>query len=140
MQGYDSKINLYKICFLSFCIQNPNCLFITTNPDDCGLTPFGLRSPGNGSFTKLFEVVGRRKALVTGKPNTFCFSSIMSKLGIDKSEILFIGDNLKTDIKFSNSASVDSVLVLTGVTSEQRLKEGRQDDDGLPTYISVNLS
>lgn len=82
----------------------------------------GLKLPGNGTFMKALEVCSGKKATVTGKPNPFCFDSIIEKHGLERKDILFIGDNLLTDIKFSNTSTVDSYLVLTGVTRPETLE------------------
>ena len=114
-----------------------------TNRDQYTASPYGshLKLPGCGAtMTTLITTTGI-EPITTGKPNTFCFESIMNEHQLQKSEILFIGDNLKTDIKFSNSAEVDCFLVLTGVTRKQTLEEQLADPAaGTPTYIGEDLA
>jgi len=96
--------------------------------------------PGNGVFVNAVELTTGVKAIVSGKPNTFCFDNIIELHSLKKEEVVFIGDNLKTDIQFSNSAGVDCILVLTGCTKEETLDKQLKDDDaGVPTYISKTL-
>lgn len=149
VQGYDDNVNLYKLCYASFCIQQPNvrplkfnvqCVYIATNPDMCTMTKSNLLCPGNGAFVQLLETASNKKSVCSGKPNSFCFETIVKKLAISKKDILFIGDNLRTDILFSNDSGVDSLLVMTGVTTPKRLEDGIQEGDGKPTFIANNLS
>ena len=85
------------------------------------------------------EVTSSKTATVSGKPNSFCFENIIEKHKLSQSEILFIGDNLRTDIMFSNNAKIDSLLVLTGVSTQGRLDAGKLEGDGTPTYIAEDL-
>jgi phosphoglycolate phosphatase len=139
--GYDDKINLYKMAYASYAIQN-NATFLCTNGDLFTMSPIGqgMKFPGNGTFLKALETCSTKTATITGKPNPFCFDSIVDKHGLDRSDILFIGDNLLTDIKFSNTSSVDSFLVLTGVTRPETMEQQLQHENaGIPTYIGENL-
>ncbi len=52
-----------------------------------------------------------------------------------------IGDNLETDIEFAKNGNIDSILPLTGVTSEKDLQniiEGKKQGI-LPTYYTEFL-
>ena len=89
---------------------------------------------GLESFTK-------KTATVVGKPNTFCIDYLVEEHGVERSKILFIGDNLRTDIKLANNSGVDSFLVLTGSTPEDELEKYLSfPQSGVPTYIGRNLS
>lgn len=46
-----------------------------------------------------------------------------------------VGDNLQTDILFGNNANIDTLLVMTGVTDQEKLNKSEIN----PTYISDNL-
>jgi 4-nitrophenyl phosphatase len=139
VQGYDDKINLYKIWVSSFYVQK-GAVYLSTNPDLNTLASNGLRIPGNGCLVRTVENSCGIKSVCTGKPNPFCFDDLVKKQGIQKDKVLFVGDNLKTDIKFANGAGVDSFLVMTGVTTSKRLAAGALEGDGQPTYIGENLS
>lgn len=64
----------------------------------------------------------------------------MNEHSLNAKDLLFIGDNLKTDIKFANTAGVDCFLVLTGVTRKDNLDEMLEKDEaGVPTFIGEDL-
>ena len=87
------------------------------------------------------ETACEQKSINTGKPSDFCFELIQASHGVKHSEILFIGDNLFTDILFANRAGVDSLLVLTGVTGKDDYEDLiAKVESGNPTYIAENLS
>ena len=46
---------------------------------------------------------------------------LVAKFGLDKAEICMVGDRLDTDILFGKNGGLRTMLVLTGVTSEDRL-------------------
>jgi ribonucleotide monophosphatase NagD (HAD superfamily) len=50
---------------------------------------------------------------------------------------LVVGDRLDTDIEGANRARVDSLLVLTGVTRLEQLRDAPKEHQ--PTYVSEDL-
>ena len=139
--GYDDKVNYYKLVFASFAVQN-GAIFLATNYDGntaSGEYP-GFKLPGNGSFVKSIEFSSEKEATVTGKPNPKVLDLIASSHSFEKNDCVFVGDNLFTDILFANNAGIDSLLVMTGVTDEEKylgLKGG--EGVGIPTYITKDL-
>lgn len=86
------------------------------------------------------EKCSGKKATIVGKPNPFCIEVVLESHALSRDKILFIGDNLQTDIMFSNKSNIDSLLVLTGVTDEVDLeKELKEVESGVPTYIARDL-
>ncbi len=51
-----------------------------------------------------------------------------------------IGDNLETDILVGINAKIDTLLVLTGVTTEQELLESVKANKIIPTFYSNSLN
>lgn len=73
-----------------------------------------------GTFAKLYEEMGGR-VLYHGKPHAPVYERCRTVLDMpDKTRILAIGDSLHTDIQGANSFGIDSVLVLTGIHSDER--------------------
>ena len=76
-----------------------------------------------------------------GKPDAFCFDLLRKQHNVKDvplSKWLMVGDNLETDIMFGNKCGIDSLLVLSGVTSAEkaiRLHKGRGVLEGMPTHV-----
>ena len=98
-------------------------LYIATHPDLVCPTE-DLPMPDVGSFIRLLEASsGRLPDLVIGKPNALAGEAILRAVGVTAEETAMVGDRLYTDIRFGNNAGFHSILVLSGETTEEMLKE-----------------
>ncbi|MBN1101809.1 MAG: HAD family hydrolase [Deltaproteobacteria bacterium] len=77
--------------------------------------------PGCGAMVAPIELATGRKAYFMGKPNPLMIRHAMRCLNCDRAEILFIGDQMETDIIAGIHSEVDTVLVLSGATTEEDL-------------------
>jgi len=89
---------------------------IGTNPDITGPTEKGIM-PATGSLIAPIEIATGKKAYFVGKPNPLMLRHGLNKLDCHSADIAFIGDRMDTDIIAGIESNVDTVLVLTGVTS-----------------------
>ncbi len=89
---------------------------IGTNPDITGPTEKGIM-PATGSLIAPIEIATNRKAYFVGKPNPLMLRHGLRKINCHSEEIAFIGDRMDTDIIAGIESNVDTVLVLSGVTS-----------------------
>lgn len=89
---------------------------IGTNPDVTGPTERGIM-PATGSLISPIEISTGKKAYFVGKPNPLMLRHGIKKLDCHSNEIAFIGDRMDTDIIAGIESNVDTVLVLSGVTS-----------------------
>jgi ribonucleotide monophosphatase NagD (HAD superfamily) len=58
---------------------------------------------------------------VVGKPSPLMIDYLEKKYGMDRSRICMVGDRLDTDVLFGTDNGLRSLLVLSGVTSEEKL-------------------
>lgn len=129
--GLDREMTYGKIDIAMQAITRRGALFIATNPDP--IYPrekdFG---PGAGVMVAAVEAAGGKKPdYVAGKPTTHLIEGLLSDWKIKKSEAVFIGDRLDTDVKCANSAGIKSILVLTGVATQHdamNAKKGEKPD------------
>lgn len=88
--------------------------FIATHPDiNCPL-PKGKYMPDAGAISAMIEASTGRMPTIIGKPSKVTIDSIVEKYGLQKDEIIMVGDRLYTDIKMGTISGVDTALVLSG--------------------------
>ncbi len=97
---------------------------IGANPDITGPTERGIM-PATGALIAPIEIATGKKAYFVGKPNPLMLRHGIRKLDCHSADIAFIGDRMDTDIIAGIESNVDTVLVLSGVTS-------REDIDKFP--------
>ncbi len=114
---------------------NNDAVFIATNTDPTVPTETGEK-PGTGTIVAAVRAMAKTGPHVMGKPSSFAADMITKKIGAEASECLLIGDRLETDIYMGERAGMTTVLVLTGSTSRQDVK----NSDISPTYIINSLS
>eukprot|EP00330_Aristerostoma_sp_ATCC50986_P011310 CAMPEP_0114591844 /NCGR_PEP_ID=MMETSP0125-20121206/13807_1 /TAXON_ID=485358 ORGANISM="Aristerostoma sp., Strain ATCC 50986" /NCGR_SAMPLE_ID=MMETSP0125 /ASSEMBLY_ACC=CAM_ASM_000245 /LENGTH=146 /DNA_ID=CAMNT_0001790167 /DNA_START=383 /DNA_END=820 /DNA_ORIENTATION=- len=135
--GFDPKFNYYQLSYASVCIQK-GAKFFATNEDKYWSID-NLMIPGSAALTSGISMGSGVKPVVMGKPNPHGFEIIADEKGssLDKSKWLMVGDKIESDILFGKNAGIDTCLVLTGATNEERLKN--EIDIATPTYICKDL-
>lgn len=142
--GMDRKFNFCKLSLAYQAIKN-GAKFIATNTD---LTyPLERTTiPGAGAIVKALEVSTRKKPLVLGKPETFGLEIILKKTGCSPSKMVLVGDRLETDIAAGNKLGIQTVLVLSGISSFEEAKKAsplltpRYVIPSLPDLLSVKFN
>ena len=89
---------------------------IGTNPDTTGPTEKGM-VPATGALISPIEMAAGVKAYFVGKPNPIMMRRAVRHLGCRSRHTVIIGDRMDTDIVAGIEAELDTVLVLSGVTS-----------------------
>ena len=93
---------------------------IGTNPDLTGPTEKGL-VPATRALIAPIELSTGRQAYYVGKPNPLIMRHARKHLGVTSAETAIIGDRMDTDIIAGIESGMDTVLVLSGVTTEEML-------------------
>ena len=134
VQGYAPGIS-YPLLAEGALAVAAGALFVGTNADRTLPGPHG-RQPGNGSLLQVISTATGREPLVAGKPEPPLHKESVIRTGARHP--LVVGDRLDTDIEAAQRVDVDSLLVLTGVTSpaEAVLAAPHQR----PTYVADDLS
>ena len=126
--GFDRNVNYYKIQYATLCIrENPGCEFIATNMDAVTHLTDAQEWAGNGSMVGAIKGSTKREPTVVGKPAPFMLDYIANKFDIRKDQICMVGDRLDTDILFGKDGGLRTLLVLSGVTTEETLKSPEND-------------
>lgn len=94
---------------------------IGTNPDITGPSERGI-IPATKALIAPIELATRKQAYFIGKPNPLMMRHGLKMLGTKIEETAIIGDRMDTDIVAGLESGMDTVLVLSGVTSHETLK------------------
>lgn len=104
---------------------------IASNPD-CTCPLEDGQIPDTGALIGALEAAtGKPVDLVVGKPSPISAEAAVAHLGLDYASCYMVGDRLETDIKMGNDTGMQSVLVLTGISTREMVEASPQK----PTYI-----
>jgi NagD protein len=96
--------------------------FIATNPDVTGPSAEGP-TPATGSVAALITKATGREPYFVGKPNPMMFRSALNRIEAHSENTMMIGDRMDTDVVAGIEAGLDTILVLTGSTSEADIQK-----------------
>ncbi|WP_058045033.1 HAD-IIA family hydrolase [Streptomyces roseifaciens] len=92
-------------------------------------------APGNGAAVEVVRIATGATPQVAGKPLPPMHRETVLRTGAERP--LVVGDRLDTDIEGAHVGGVDSLLVLTGVTTAAQLVAARPEHR--PTYVAEDL-
>jgi NagD protein len=92
--------------------------FIATNPDPTGPSPDGPL-PATGSVAALISRATGVEPYYVGKPNPLMMRSALNAIDAHSETTAMIGDRMDTDIVSGLEAGLETILVLTGVTTRE---------------------
>ncbi|ABG92768.1 possible phosphatase [Rhodococcus jostii RHA1] len=111
-----------------------DAVWVAANLDSTLPTERGLVL-GNGSMVAALRTASSREPLVAGKPAAPLMEDAMRRSGCARP--LVVGDRLDTDIEGANNVGLDSLLVLTGVSTAVDVL--RAAPEQRPTYLASEL-
>ncbi len=91
---------------------------IGTNSDVTGPSDHGI-IPSCRALISPIEMATGQKAYFIGKPNPLMMRTGLRMLGVHSEEAVMIGDRMDTDIIAGIESGLDTVLVLSGVTTRE---------------------
>jgi NagD protein len=92
--------------------------FIATNPDPTGPSAGGPL-PATGSVAALISRATGVEPYFVGKPNPLMMRSALNAIDAHSETSAMIGDRMDTDIVSGLEAGMETILVLTGVTTRE---------------------
>ncbi|HEV3284067.1 MAG TPA: HAD-IIA family hydrolase [Solirubrobacteraceae bacterium] len=92
--------------------------FIATNPDPTGPSSEGPL-PATGSVAALISRATGVAPYFVGKPNPLMMRSALNAIDAHSETAAMVGDRMDTDVVSGLEAGMETILVLTGVTSRQ---------------------
>ncbi len=118
VMGKDNNFDQTRLNIVCQAIWN-GADFLATNYDPKVPTANGF-APATGPMVKAVAYATGQEPLVTGKPSHWSGKMAMKILKTTPERSAVIGDQLGTDIAMGNNAGLFSILVLTGVTSQEQ--------------------
>lgn len=140
--GLTLNLNYLKLSItMQYLLKDDKSLpFIATNIDST-FPSKGKLLIGAGSIIETVTYAsGRQPDAICGKPNQSMMNSIKADnpgLSLNPGRGLMIGDRLNTDMKFGRDGGLDTLLVLTGIETEEVVKS--LDEASAPTYYADKL-
>ncbi len=90
--------------------------FIATNPDANGPAEGGI-APATGAVAALIERATGVAPYYVGKPNPLMVRTALRTIDAHSEDTVMIGDRMDTDIIMGIESGLETILVLTGVTT-----------------------
>ncbi|CAD2080054.1 putative hydrolase YutF [Jeotgalicoccus meleagridis] len=134
VMGLDPEISYQKLREAGHFIQN-GAEFLATNPDIKIKSSEGF-IPGNGAFVNLVSQVTGVKPTFVGKPEKYILEGALERLGLNKDEVVLVGDNYDTDILTGINGEVKTIHVNTGVHSTEYVSLQTKKPDHLVENLS----
>jgi 4-nitrophenyl phosphatase len=133
--GWDRDFDYEKLKTASLAIRN-GAVYLSANKDATYPMPDEIW-PGAGAIVAaVTTAAGREPAKSIGKPDTYMVRLGLERLGVQEKDALMIGDRLETDIEAGNAAGVDTLLVLTGISTREDVER-----TGItPTFVLDSLA
>ncbi len=110
--------NYESVCKAVNLVRN-GAKLIGTNSDVTGPTDNGNIIPACRALISPIEMATGKEAYFVGKPNPLMMRTGLNMLGVHSNEAVMIGDRMDTDIVVGIEGGLDTVLVLSGVTSKE---------------------
>jgi NagD protein len=93
--------------------------FIATNPDPTGPSPAGPQ-PATGAVAALISRATGVDPYFVGKPNPLMMREALRAIGAHSETTVMIGDRMDTDIVGGIEAGLETILVLSGITTREQ--------------------
>ncbi|ODV97006.1 hypothetical protein PACTADRAFT_32505 [Pachysolen tannophilus NRRL Y-2460] len=134
--GLTTHINYLKMAATLQYLLNLEIPFIATNIDST-YPSNGMILPGAGSIIQSVATCSHRTPIACGKPNQNMLDVIVAAHGINRERTCMVGDRLNTDMIFGLDGGLGTLLVLTGIESEENVF--KQEKDKQPLYYADKL-
>src|SRR5271157_751420 len=133
--GFDQTLTYKKLWMLCDFVR-AGVPYIATHPDFNCPTETGWMPDVGAMIAFVKAATGREPDLVVGKPNRLIVDAAAIKMNLQVDQLAMIGDRLYTGIALGQTSDIITVLVLSGETKIEDLK----DSPFQPDYTFQNLA
>ena len=131
LAGFSTELVYQELRDACLFLETRDVPFIATNGDYRCPIENGLYIPDCGGMIEWIRLATGKKARVMGKPDPEVIYTLAKMFNVKLDEIVVVGDRIYTDILVGVNAGVTSVMVLSGETKMDDLKNYSYR----PTYI-----
>ncbi|AKD58161.1 TIGR01459 family HAD-type hydrolase [Spirosoma radiotolerans] len=139
-EGFDWNTDLTKTVNL---LRKRNIPVIVANTDSTYPVSKTRIAIAIGAVARMIETIVGKQFIQFGKPDAqlfmFAYERLENAPQISKSDVLMVGDTLRTDILGGNKFGLDTVLVLTGNTQPQDAEVLIRSTGIIPTYVCKSV-
>ena len=133
--GFDTELTYKRLCKAAYWVSMGKP-YIATHPDRICPTDQPLVLVDCGAVCSCIqEATGRAPDIVLGKPDPCMIKGILDRHLLEANQLAMVGDRLYTDIAMAHRAGAIGVLVLSGETTLDDLKEAER----APDFVMHNL-
>lgn len=127
--GFDTSLEYNKLFDACRYIRS-GVSYLATHPDfNCPLEN-DVYMPDCGAIIEFIKAsTGAEPAKVMGKPNSLVVDMLTDKKGLKREDMAMMGDRLYTDIVLGANSGIPSILVLSGETTREDLKNSNINPD-----------
>ncbi|MCL1831271.1 MAG: HAD-IIA family hydrolase [Oscillospiraceae bacterium] len=133
--GFDTSLNYEKLngIYQMVMKQKP---YLCTHPDMVCPTEDGYIPDIGATIAYVESITGRLPDSIIGKPKRYMIDAAAERFDVSPERIAMVGDRLYTDIAMAVDAGIMSILVLSGETKAEDLK----DSPIQPVFTFADLS
>lgn len=134
IQGFDPSVAWTDLAEASYSIAN-GAKWVATNQDWTIPREKGI-APGNGTLVSAVHTAVGQLPIVAGKPEPAIYKTAVQHF--NSKNAIFVGDRIDTDIRGANRAEIDSVLVMTGISTRKEVLGVKKEDR--PKFIIETMA
>ncbi|MDR1516641.1 MAG: HAD-IIA family hydrolase [Dysgonamonadaceae bacterium] len=134
--SFDRSLVYSRLCRAAWWVHE-GLPYIATNPDRVCPTDQPVVLVDCGSICAAIEqAAGRKPDVIIGKPEPRMLEGIMQRRGLKPDEVAMVGDRIYTDIAMAKNTNTLGVLVLSGESTAEDLKNASV----LPDIVADDLA
>lgn len=135
--GNDRDINYTKLTNALHAIR-AGALLVAVNNDLITPDEDNVRPAGGTLVAAVSVMTGHAPDINIAKPDTYLIKKALKEAELSSKKCVIIGDTIETDIAAGNALGMDTILVMSGNSSLEKIKT--MEDYLKPTYIINNIS
>lgn len=109
---------------------------VATNKDKTCPVENGEIPDAAGVIGAIYGITGVKPEIIAGKPSNMIVETVLGIIGLPAGSCIMVGDRLETDIMMGKTAGIPTGLVLTGVTTREKLA----NSDVQPDYVLESIA